>query len=362
MNKKAFTLIELLAVIVILAIIALIAVPIIINIINGTKEKSKEISKDLYLKAVEQAILKKNLKEEFNPSTCTVQKDGNLDCNGTTLTVEVEGEKPCSGTITITKGLVTGENIGYCDGTLVKDPTPFEQDSWDTIVQNVRNGNISKYKVGDTKEIKLDGFGEETFTLRIANTTTPDVCSTSGFSQTACGFVIEFADIINKQQMNSEYTNAGGWNARALRTYLNDTIYEALPQELKDVIIDTYVVSGHGLDDNDNQNFVLENEKLYLLSPHEVWENGTDEDKKIKADSAWDNTRQLDYYAQAPTTTTDNFSRAEKRLLDGSQSSWWLRSSFSDSNRYFYRVINDGSWYNCDAPASHGIAPSFRIG
>ena len=37
--KKGFTLIELLAVIVILAIIALIATPIVLNIINDTKER-----------------------------------------------------------------------------------------------------------------------------------------------------------------------------------------------------------------------------------------------------------------------------------------------------------------------------------
>ena len=40
MNKKGFTLIELLAVIVILAIIALIATPIVLNIIEDTKQQA----------------------------------------------------------------------------------------------------------------------------------------------------------------------------------------------------------------------------------------------------------------------------------------------------------------------------------
>ena len=151
MKNKGFTLIELLAVIVILAIIALIAVPIIINIINGTKEKSKEISKDLYLKAVEQAILKKNLKEEFNPSTCTVQKDGNLDCDGTSLIVEVEGEKPCSGTITITKGLVTGENIGYCDGTSTEPIVKENPIEWFTFEDNA-DGTATITRFSDVYE------------------------------------------------------------------------------------------------------------------------------------------------------------------------------------------------------------------
>ena len=61
MKKKGFTLIELLAVIVILAIIALIATPIILNIINDSREESNKRSVELYGKAVEQAIAKSQL-------------------------------------------------------------------------------------------------------------------------------------------------------------------------------------------------------------------------------------------------------------------------------------------------------------
>ena len=59
--KKGFTLIELLAVIVILAIIALIAPPIILNIINDSREESNKRSVELYGKSVEQAIAKSQL-------------------------------------------------------------------------------------------------------------------------------------------------------------------------------------------------------------------------------------------------------------------------------------------------------------
>ena len=63
--KKGFTLIELLAVIVILAIIALIATPIVLNIINDTKDSANLRSAEMYLDAVEQSIatgmLQKNM-------------------------------------------------------------------------------------------------------------------------------------------------------------------------------------------------------------------------------------------------------------------------------------------------------------
>ena len=55
MKNKAFTLIELLAVIVILAIIALIATPIILGIIKDARENAKQRSAELVYTGVEYA-------------------------------------------------------------------------------------------------------------------------------------------------------------------------------------------------------------------------------------------------------------------------------------------------------------------
>jgi len=55
MRNKGFTLIELLAVIVILAIIALIATPIVLGIINDSKESANRISAQYMIDAVEKA-------------------------------------------------------------------------------------------------------------------------------------------------------------------------------------------------------------------------------------------------------------------------------------------------------------------
>ena len=344
MNKKAFTLIELLAVIVILAIIALIAVPIIINIIRDTKEKSREISKDLYLNAVEQTILKENIEGSLNPSTCRVTIDGNIVCDDKEIKIEVNGEKPCTGDIKLNKGMVVEETIKYCE-----EPKSFKDDDWPTIAFNVKKGNIGKYKVGDTKQVDLGELGVHT--LRIANKTTPSECKKEGFSQTACGFVIEFVDIINDQPMNTTNTNVGGWNASSLREYLNDTIYKALTKEIGDIIIDTYVVSGHGLDDNNNQNFTC-TDKLYLLSVHEIYEDGSS-DKVSTYDTAWNNTRQLDYYIGV---TTDDTSGAIKNAL------WLLRTATSNRTNTFFHGGSYGHWDMRYADAPCGVSPAFRIG
>jgi prepilin-type N-terminal cleavage/methylation domain-containing protein len=61
MKEKAFTLIELLAVIVILAVIAIIAVPLVVNIIDKAKDKSAENSIAMAIKTMEDAYALHNL-------------------------------------------------------------------------------------------------------------------------------------------------------------------------------------------------------------------------------------------------------------------------------------------------------------
>ena len=120
-----------------------------------------------------------------------------------------------------------------------KTKTPFEKDSWETIAANVKSGNTDKYNVVDTKEVDLGTLG--THTVRVAN---KSECTTET-SETACGFVVEFADIITKQPFNSTNTNKGGWKDSELRKYVNGTIYNALPSDLQNVIATTKVISGH---------------------------------------------------------------------------------------------------------------------
>ena len=78
--KKGFTLIELLAVIVILAIIALIAVPIVLNIINDSKNESLQRSIDLYIDTVQKRITQENMKVKYDPERCDILENGNIKC------------------------------------------------------------------------------------------------------------------------------------------------------------------------------------------------------------------------------------------------------------------------------------------
>ena len=121
-NKKGFTLIELLAVIVILAIIALIATPIVLGIIEDSRESSKKQSAGFVVKAVEYAYNSAyaqnqgvvptldQIREEFDMSGATwtgntIETSDDVTCEvketGTQIIVNCEGYDAKSSTMEI---------------------------------------------------------------------------------------------------------------------------------------------------------------------------------------------------------------------------------------------------------------------
>ena len=247
------------------------------------------------------------------------------------------------------------------NGKIVINREPsFADDSWDEIAAAVKV-NPKSYAVGSTKKLKVydNPNGETTngtykeYTVRVANNTTPTECNDSNFSQTACGFVVEFADIVENKQMNSSNTNVGGWEKTAMRTYANGDFYNKLPSDLQSVIAKTKVVSGHGSTTGETNFTTTDN--IYLLSAHEVWKNN------FGIDTAYDQTRQLDYYAENGVTTS-KYSGAIKKNINGNASVWWLRGAYSLDYNYFLSVNSDGYWTYIGANNSDGFAPAFRIG
>ena len=440
-NEKAFTLIELLAVIVILAIIALIAVPMIMKILNQSRKSAAEDSTYGVAETVNAYIAETMLANgtdfptetlvfECNNTSCELNSETKtiLDNAGIQYkeTLDIKGKKPTAGTITISNGGHTIKASGLkfgnficsydgekadCGGSNSNSNTTvgsFATDSWDVIAENARNGNTSNYHVGDTKIIKMDIDGNgtpEKYSVRIVNMSTPDECSRVGFSQTACGFVVEFGgsqtapkdsngniitkrilnsktyleaatststststntstntstsseikdvnDIIISYHMNSYISsypygyNMGGWEKSDLREYIQNDIYNLLPSDLKNVIIDTAVVSGHGSSDNYNH---VTKDKLYLLSPKEIGiKNSYDTSNSL--------TRTLDFYA------TNNDSSARIKKFDNSNEYWWLRSAFSEISYSFYGINDEGIEKNFSSHSVNGVAPVFRIG
>ena len=228
----------------------------------------------------------------------------------------------------------------------------FGTDSWTKIKNNLA-ANPNYYPVGCQKTVRFkDNY---VYTLRLVNTNTPEVCNTNGYSQTACGAVIEFVDVIDARQMNSSGSNAGGFKESPTASYLNSGLYNNLPGELKSVIRPTYpMVSGSG-SGNDSQDITSDDtvNKIYYFSGREV---GLDLENDNKNNPLTD-TRTLDYYEKNNYDfTRKKYSRA------GYESDWWLRTASSVSDSRYYHIGVDGSADTYNSSGISGNTPAFRIG
>ena len=237
----------------------------------------------------------------------------------------------------------------------------FETDSWSTIKTNVTNNNTSQYNIGDTRCISLTGFtGASTdngcptgqFKIRLANKSTSPNCSNTSYSETACGFVVEFAENITTYNMNSSGKNSRGFPASPMYRYLQSDIYNALPSALQSAIKPTRVISGGGT--NDSTTFTTTDVKLYLLSSVEVWGSTFNDNVTTSM------TSQLEYYSDLEVTTS-SYSGAIKKL-GASNQGWWLRSAISGDTNNFIYVDSSGVAHGTNASNSTGVAPAFRIG
>ena len=199
-KRNAFTLIELLAVIVVLAIIALIATPIVMNTIKNAKKGAAERTADNYIKQVETAVAEAKLENKSVPNgTYNIDGNGNLTGAGLPdgkLEINMSGNKPTSGTVTIKNGgvsqdgtkLVVGDyNVKYKNdkltasepykGVLCKANTtkatalvwagnddPGQESSYTSEeVGLLASEATSKYDVGVTYTCELGDGEENTF-------------------------------------------------------------------------------------------------------------------------------------------------------------------------------------------------------
>ena len=152
-------------------------------------------------------------------------------------------------------------------------------------------------------------------------------------------------------QMNSTNTNVGGWPVTKMRNYLNNTVFNGLPQQWKSMIKEVKVLSSEG---DTLPTIVSSNDKLFLFSQAEVGFNTGTVPYCNEVD------------ADAETVTfpifTDNASRIKKTYNGtGTAGDWWLRSPYSSSSTNFCYVGINGGSYGSGASSAHGVAFGFCI-
>lgn len=196
------------------------------------------------------------------------------------------------------------------------------------------NGNVDLSKhwnIGDTKDVTLTTG--ETIQLQIA-----------GFNHdTYSDGVVAPVSLVMKDclnttaQMNSSGNSTGGYPASAMKTWVENNIYDKLPSELKALVAP--VKKKWYTTYNDANSLSEANYNVWLLSEAEVFDSvtqtiGTSEGTKYPI-------------------FTDNASRIKK--VNGTADYWWLGSCYRRNSVYFVYVASNGGVGTSSANVSHGV-------
>ena len=207
-------------------------------------------------------------------------------------------------------------------------------DSWDEIFQAEDNDSYkTKYSVGDTKYLVIGG----TYVLMQIIAFDRDVLSSDHTSTAKITWLAKSLSF--KFPMNFKSDTTGGWADCECRKFLSDTIYEQIPENVRNKIVTvdkTYTATSL------SSSTATVSDKLWIPSAREIY-----------GGSSYENTG-IDY--------TDFFTGSSVRikhngLLTNSASAWWLRSVNNSTS--FRSVYSDGGVNYSSATSVYGFPLGF---
>ena len=225
-------------------------------------------------------------------------------------------------------------------------PANMEDCSWAMLQQLAAADTLKNYyHIGDTKTIELNG-GERVVM---------ELVSINDGSGTAGGYYPRgTVDFISKdclqttRSMNSSDTNAGGWVSCALRTTLNTTIYETLPQVVKDAIVEKTHKTSAG---SKSTSLVEHSDKLWFPTEYEIF--GT-----TSRAASTENGNVNKHYAVFDTAGD----RVKHIGTGGAATDWWECSPAVGGSANFCGVGTSGGVGSAGTSNSLGVPLCFRIG
>lgn len=248
----------------------------------------------------------------------------------TTYTVQCAGKS---------KKITTGSYYGVYYGYVDTISTTLAENSWVQIAAVAAAGNAENYwKVGDELDVVVNG---ETLTFQIYGFNHDNL---TGGGKAGITFGMKHL-MAETRQMNSTNTNAGSFTGSALYSWLENTIFPALPEDLRSLIkpVDKKTSAGQ-----QSTTIKTESMKLFLFSPIE---NGLRTTTDVYKDEG-----------ETYPIFTDNASRI-KNLANGAGSAywWWERSPFVTTSSYFCIVHSGGGADYNFASHSYGVCFGFCI-
>ena len=238
----------------------------------------------------------------------------------------------------LTNSIIGGAGEGLYVWKKYSDiPTFSNATSWADIGSAIAsdiNGDIDLstiWSIGDEKDVALTTG--ETVQLQIAgfNHDTYSDGATAPIT-----FIMK--DCLNTgAQMNSSNTNAGGYPASAMKTYVETNIYDKLPADLKSLVAP--VKKKWYTTYNDVNSLTEGNYNVWLLSEMEVFGTNT------YTIATGEGTKYPIF--------TDDASRIKK--ANGTADWWWLGSCSKNNSMFFIAVGSNGSNINGFATSSYGV-------
>lgn len=211
-------------------------------------------------------------------------------------------------------------------------------DSWDEILAAINDGTYAtKYAVGDTKLMSING--SDVYVQLVAMDADPLADESGNTAPTS--WVVKTS--LTNHVMNPTSTNANGWAACEMRSWLRETAIAWLPESIQAAIKEvtkTYY-------DFTTAGTLSIADTVWIPSYHEVF-GGTS----------------TSYETSGPDYTAV-FSSSDKRIrynLSGAAMSWWLRSAYSSSSSNFrYVTTSGGSSAGNSTNSSYGVLLGFCL-
>ena len=251
--------------------------------------------------------------------------------------------------------LATSESADQGYGTVDNPNWDKINAYWDVIANDValyKNGTLgednfkAKYPIGGRMIIPVNlASGMVTADVEIIGYEHDDFADGSGKAPLTF-FCVDLPQILHR--MNPDSSNDGGYEVSEMREFVNEELFNALPDGLKAIIKSVTKISDGG---STNKTLVTTADNCWLASYDEVG--------LVSGNNNLSGQGTL--YSSIFSSSRDT--RKKYITDDTATGGWWLRSSYysTNSNSMFWRVTNSGGSYSDIAFNSFYVAFGFCI-
>lgn len=211
------------------------------------------------------------------------------------------------------------------------DGGSYDKYSWGGVFASIEKGTYATdYAIGDTVPLDLGVYGVHNMEIVAFDTDEkPD--------GTKAAITWLSKQIIAMHNMNDTNTNAGGWEASGMRSWLQNDVYNYLPADAKNAIATvkkTYYLY--------NKSTLTCDDTLWIPSSTEI--NGKN-----------------NYCENSDVTYKPHFTTTKEKVkyYNGTAANWWLRTAHNQSDQYFRAVHSSGGMDAGTASSNFGVVLGF---